>query len=127
MYSGYPSRDRWVFHGDGKEPLVLELKPTLMSNSVHLLREWACEHAGLVCLPTFVASDWVLKGALRIVLPEHQLSSFWLAAVYPRTQRGVFKLRLFIETLAAQFAGSEPPWDMPLIAQKLMPGRLVEP
>ena len=126
LYSGYPSRDRWVFHHEGAEPLMLELKPTLMSNSVHLLREWACEHAGIVCLPTFVASDWIVKGALRVVLAEHQLSSFWLSAVYPRTQRGAFKLRLFIETLAAQFAGSEPPWDVALIQRSAITPRLIE-
>jgi DNA-binding transcriptional LysR family regulator len=125
LYSGYPTRDRWVFH-NGDEQLMLELKPTLMSNSVHLLRDYGCEHAGLVCLPTLVASDAVLKGQLKIVLGDFQLSSFWLSAVYARTQRNVFKLKLFIETLAASFAGGEPPWDKPLIARKLMPSALIE-
>ena len=40
----------------------LELKPVLLTNSVHLLREYALEHAGIVCLPTLVASDAVLAG-----------------------------------------------------------------
>jgi DNA-binding transcriptional LysR family regulator len=125
LYSGYPTRDRWVFHR-AEEQLVIELKPTLMSNSVHLLRDYGCEHAGLVCLPTLVASDAVLKGQLKIVLGDFQLSSFWLSAVYARTQRNVFKLKLFIETLAASFAGGEPPWDKPLITRKLMPSTLIE-
>lgn len=126
LYSGYPTRDRWAFHRAGAEPVGIELKPTLMSNSVHLLREWGCEHAGLVCLPTLVASSAVCAGQLKIVLAEYQLSSFWLSAVYPRTQRGAFKLRLFIETLSAAFAGGEPPWDRALIERALIPKDLID-
>jgi DNA-binding transcriptional LysR family regulator len=127
LYSGYPTRDRWIFHREGAEALTLELKPMLMSNSVHLLRDYSCEHAGIVCLPTFVASDAVCDGRLKIVLGDFLLSSFWLSAVYPRTQRGTFKLKLFIESLAASFAGGEPPWDRPLIERGLMSSRIVEP
>jgi DNA-binding transcriptional LysR family regulator len=129
LYSGYPTRDRWVFHRavDGHdEPTTLDLKATLMSNSVHLLRDYGCEHAGLVCLPTLVASDAIQQGRLRVVLGEYQLSSFWLSAVYPRTQRGAFKPKLFIESLAHAFAGGEPPWDRELIARGLIPERLIE-
>jgi DNA-binding transcriptional LysR family regulator len=127
LYSGYPTRDRWIFHRDGADALTLDLKPMLMSNSVHLLRDYACEHAGIVCLPTFVASDAVCDGRLKIVLGDFLLSSFWLSAVYPRTQRGAFKLKLFIESLAASFAGGEPPWDTPLIERGLMSSRIIEP
>jgi DNA-binding transcriptional LysR family regulator len=129
LYSGYPSRDRWVFHpvGRGAEPIAIELKPTLMSNSVHLLREYALEHGAIVCLPTLVASADVVAGRLVALLPQHQLSSFWLSAVYPRTQRGVFKLKLFIETLAASFASGEPPWDKQLIERGLMTAALIDP
>ena len=126
LYSGYPTRDRWTFHRQGEDPLTLELKPTLMSNSVHLLRDYGCEHAGLVCLPTLVASDAIQHGQLRVVLGEYPLSSFWLSAVYPRTQRGAFKPKLFIESLAEAFAGGEPPWDRELIAGGLIPGQLIE-
>ena len=126
LYSSYPTRDRWVFHRDGAELQTLELKPKLLSNSVHFLREWACDDGGIVCLPTFVASDSVCRGDLKILLADYQLSSFWLSAVYPRTQRGDFKLKLFIETLAARFAGVEPPWDVPLIESGLMPMQLIE-
>ena len=38
LYSGYPTRDRWTFHGEGGE-LTTYLSAALLSNSVHLLRE----------------------------------------------------------------------------------------
>jgi hypothetical protein len=60
------------------------------------------------------------------VLSDWQLSCFWLSAVYARTQRGAFKLRLFIESLAAAYAASTPPWDLPLIEAGILPEHFVE-
>lgn len=126
LYAGYPTRDRWTFHRAGEDPVTLELKPMLMSNSVHLLRDYVCEHAGIVCLPTLVASEGICSGQLEIVLPAYQLSSFWLCAVYARTLRGAFKPRLFIESLSESFGSGEPPWDKPLIERGLLPAPLIE-
>jgi DNA-binding transcriptional LysR family regulator len=126
LYSGYPTRDRWVFHPRDQAALQIELKPALMSNSVHLLREYACEQAGIVCLPTLVAGEAIAQGQLKVVLGDYALSSFWLSAVYPRTQRGAYKLRLFIEGLAAAFSVGEPPWDRALIDKRLINPELLE-
>ncbi|HUN91756.1 MAG TPA: LysR family transcriptional regulator [Burkholderiaceae bacterium] len=123
-YSGYPTRERLVFHGrDGQE--AIELAPVLLTNSVHLLREYALENAGVVCIPTLVASEAVLSGALRIVLPEYPLNSFWLSVFYPTAVRSSFKLRLFLDGLVAAFPGL-PPWDRPLIERGLLPERFIE-
>jgi len=97
----------------------------LLTNSVHLLREYALEHAGVVCLPTLVAADAVTSGQLRIVLPEFQLGSFWLSVFYPTTQRNSLKLRLFLELLAESFTGT-PPWDEVLIEKGLLSAQLIE-
>ena len=123
-YSGYPTRERLAFHGPG-EPVSLDLDPVLLTNSVHLLREYALEHAGVVCVPTLVASDAVLSGSLKLVLPEHQLTSFWLSIFYPTTVRSSLKLKLFLETLNASFSGV-PPWDQALIDRKLLPPTIIE-
>ncbi|MES2113735.1 MAG: LysR family transcriptional regulator [Pseudomonadota bacterium] len=119
LYSGYPTRDRWIFDRPG-EQVSLDLKPALRSNSVHLLKEYACEHAGIACLPTLVASDAILAGQLRIVLDDWSLSSFPFSVVYARSHRGEVKLRLFIESLLASFSG-EPPWDRALTERGLLP------
>jgi len=125
LYSGYPTRDRWTFHrGDGSE-LTTYLAAALLTNSVHLLREYALEHAGIVCLPTLVAGEEIRDGRLKIVLPDYQLSSFWLSAVYAGTSRNAFKLKLFIEHIAAAFA-PVPPWDAALIEKGLLPRETVE-
>lgn len=117
-YSGYPTRERLAFHGDA-DPVVQEMKPVLLTNSVHLLREYALEDAGIVCLPTLVASASLLSGELVLVLPQYRLGSFWLSAFYPATVRGALKLKLFLQTLTASFSGV-PPWDQALIERKLL-------
>jgi hypothetical protein len=60
-----------------------------------------------------------------MVLPDWQLSSFWLSVVYPHTHRGGAKLKLFIESLLARFS-SEPPWDTALIREGLIPRSMIE-
>jgi DNA-binding transcriptional LysR family regulator len=126
LYSGYPTRDRWTFQKQDKRsakavsaPVIVDLKPVLMSNSVHLLRDYALAEAGIVCLPTFVAAECILNGALSIVLPDYRLSSLVMSVVYPKTQRGNSKLKLFIDSLTEAYAG-DPPWDLPLIEQGLV-------
>mgnify|MGYP001567766651 FL=1 len=109
----------------GATPQSLELKPTLLTNSVHLLSEYALEHAGIVCLPTLVASPPVLSGELVLVLPKHQLTSFWLSVFYPQAARSSLKLKLFLESLVKSFAGT-PPWDAALIDKGFVPEALIE-
>jgi DNA-binding transcriptional LysR family regulator len=124
-YSGYPTRERLVFHG-AAEQVALELKPVLLTNSVHLLRDYAQEHAGIVCVPTLVASDAVLRGELQLVLPSWTLSSFWLSVFYPTTVRSALKLKLFLELLTSSFSGSVPPWDRALVDAGFIGERIVD-
>jgi DNA-binding transcriptional LysR family regulator len=124
LYSGYPTRDRWTFYRDDQQ-LTTYLSAAMLTNSVHLLSEYALEKGGIVCLPTLVAADSILKGKLTVVMPEHLMSSFWLSAVYARTSRNTLKLRVFIEHIVKEFS-REPPWDQALISRNLILGKLIE-
>lgn len=119
-YSGYPTRDRVSFHREGAEPVTVDLKPVLLSNSVHLLREFALEQSGIVCLPTLVASEDLVSGRLVAVLPDYAISSFWLSMFYSRSSRSSLKLRLFIDSLSGSFP-DPPPWDAALLKADLLP------
>jgi DNA-binding transcriptional LysR family regulator len=118
IYSRYPTRNKWTFL-NGVEKVELDLPGTLRSNSVHLLRDYACEAAGIVCLPTFVAADELASGELVPLLGDYELSSFWLSAVYPATHRATVKVKRFVEFIADRFA-PEPPWDVPLIERGIV-------
>jgi DNA-binding transcriptional LysR family regulator len=123
-YSGYPTRERLLFYGKS-EQVSVDLKPVLMTNSVHLLSEYALEHAAIVCVPTLVASEHVCSGELKMVLPDYPLSSFWLSIFYPTSLRTSLKLKLFLEALSANFSGV-PPWDDELIRAGLLPDQIIE-
>jgi DNA-binding transcriptional LysR family regulator len=113
LYSGYPSRNRWVMTR-GDEVVEMELPGMIRSNSVHLLRDYALTGGGVVCLPTLVASAALLDGSLVPILTDYTLSPLSFAAVYPATQRQALKVKALVEFLA-EYLGPEPAWDRPLI------------
>jgi DNA-binding transcriptional LysR family regulator len=123
-YSGYPSRERVAFYGPSGK-VVLGLEPVLLSNSVHLLREYALEHAGIVCVPTLVASEALLAGQLKVVLPRYPLGAYWLSIFYPLALRRSLKLKLFLEGLTTRF-GARAPWDEVLVRARLLPRAIIE-
>lgn len=112
LYSRYPSRDRWVFTGTDRQ-VILDLKPALRTNSVHMLRDYAIDGGGVVCIPTIVAAEAIAVGRLKMLIENYQLSHFWFSAVFPKTQRNMFKLRLFLDHITTSFS-EIPPWDRAL-------------
>lgn len=115
LYSRYPSRDRWVFTGPDRQ-VFLDLKPALRTNSVHMLRDYASDGGGVVCIPTIVASEAIAAGRLKLLLKDYQLSHFWFSAVFPKTQRNMYKLRLFLDHITSSFA-EIPPWDLMILPE----------
>lgn len=116
LYSRYPSRDRWVFTGTDRQ-VILDLKPALRTNSVHMLRDYAIDGGGVVCIPTIVAADAISAGQLEPLLGGYELSHFWFSAVFPKTQRNMYKLRLFLDHITQSFS-EVPPWDQALEAKR---------
>lgn len=115
VYAGYPSRNRWAFERSGTG-LEMDLPGQVRTNSVHMLRDYALQHAAIVCLPTMVASASLLSGELVPVLTDYTLSSFHLAAVYPETQRQSLKVSVLVNFMSTQLQG-EPEWDQSLLAR----------
>lgn len=120
-YSRYATRDNWTFRR-AEEVLTLYLSPVLLSNSVHLLHDYALQSAAVVCLPTWVVAPALLDGRLQVVLPEHVLEPLTVSAVFSPTSRNAVKLRLFIDHLTTLFP-NVPPWDAQLMKAGLIPSR----
>ena len=57
-------------------------------------------------------------------MPEHQLTSFQLSAVFAATSRQEYKLRLLIEHITKAFTDM-PPWDRVLIERSLFSANLI--
>ena len=109
MYSGYPTRNRWIFHR-GDEEINIELPAKIRSNSVHLLHDFALTGGGITCLPTLVCGQDLLVRNLVPLLTDYELQTLELLAIYPTTQRRAVKLKLFVEFIVKRFSG-EPEWD----------------
>jgi len=118
LYSRYPTRDRWTFR-HGRRTAVVELAPVLRTNSVHLLRDYALADAGVVCIPTMVASEYLLDGRLRAVCAGHALETFWLCAVYPSARDVPVVLRRFLDAIAPRPI-QVPVWDRALVERGIV-------
>lgn len=113
MFSSYLSRNRWQFTR-GDESVELTLHSQMRSSSIHLLRDYALNGAGITCLPTLIASDDFISERLVPILNDYRLSSFDFAAVYPETQRRALRVRTLIDFLIERI-GEVPLWDQRLI------------
>jgi DNA-binding transcriptional LysR family regulator len=112
IYSGYPTRNRWIFRR-GDEEINIELPAKIRSNSVHLLHDFARTGGGITCLPTLVCGQDLVVRNLVPLLSDYQLPPLELLAIYPTTQRRAVKVKLFVEFIATRFSG-EPEWDQAL-------------
>jgi DNA-binding transcriptional LysR family regulator len=120
LYSRYPAAHVWEFRKGGAVTPV-ELDAVVRSTSVNLLRDFARGGSGIACLPTLIAAEDLLSGALVPVLRGYALPAFWLSAVYPSARASLKKLKLFLAELAAVPGDrAVPPWDRELIAKKLI-------
>lgn len=64
---------------------------------------------GVARAPSFVAADDLRSGALRTVLCEFEPAPLAIYAVYPHARHLPAKVRVFVDFLAARYAG-EPRW-----------------
>ena len=59
------------------------------------------------------------------MLPEFQLSAFWLSLFYPTSQRNSVKFKPFLELITQTFTET-PPWDRSLIGMGLLSRNFIE-
>lgn len=109
LYSAYPTRNRWTFARDGEDEVSLELIPSIRSNSVHFLRDFARADGGITCVPAHVCYDELSTGALIPILTEYRLPSLQLLAIYPVTHRQTAKVKLFVDFIERRFS-EQPQW-----------------
>lgn len=81
-----------------------------MCNNGQALRDAAIEGLGLAVLPTFIASEPIVRGALKPVLTDYQLVEPSIYAVWPPRRQLSAKARALVDALSRRF-GSSPYWD----------------
>ncbi len=124
LYSRYPTGDHWEFHRGKQRVSWISRRCSAATACTCCATMPASMRASSACRPRSRRAR-SSTDRLRILLPGFQLTAFWLSAVFPPTHRSTFKLKLFVESIAAGFTDG-PPWDRALIERGLIPPQLLE-
>lgn len=108
---------RWTFTrqaADGEaECQAVQVQAAIFLDATIAVRQAVCEGAGLSVLPDYAITDDLAAGRLIQVLPQWQLPSGGIYAVFPAARFRPAKVRAFVDLLAEreqqrQFIGAEP-------------------
>jgi DNA-binding transcriptional LysR family regulator len=111
VYSNRPVAEQWRFRSGDTWRVVRLAGQRLISNNGQALRDAAIAGLGLAVLPTFIASGPIVRGELKPVLGDHELSEPSIYAVWPPGRQLSAKARALVEALSSRF-GASPYWDL---------------
>lgn len=113
------ARRELTFHrgefGDDEPPgetyTLVEPGPTLSTIHIDTLYAAALAGMGITGVPSFVAADALLEGALERVLPQWHIVTMTIYAGMPTRQHLPARTRAFVDFLVETFGGNEhDPW-----------------
>ena len=110
VYSNRPVVEQWRFRVGDSWQVARVATQRLMANNGQALRDAAIEGLGLAVLPTFIASEPMVRGSLKAVLRGYQLAEPSIYAVWPPGRQLSTKARALVEALSRRF-GPSPYWD----------------
>lgn len=103
--------DSWHFKKDGVV-WTAKVRGPMRTNAVYALRDGALAGLGLALLPDWLVASDVAVGRLKIVLREFASPPTVVSAVHRTEQRGVPRVRAFIDHLVREYereAAARPP------------------
>ncbi|MFC4893172.1 LysR substrate-binding domain-containing protein [Pseudofrancisella aestuarii] len=98
LYRNNKTYDYWDFFKDGQKNSVL-VRGNLISNNGQLLKSSAINGLGVMLGPKFVVQDALDSKLITEVLPEYQLESKFLYALYSVRLRKSNNIKIFIDEL----------------------------
>ncbi|NYH48819.1 LysR family transcriptional regulator [Xanthomonas arboricola] len=90
---------RWQFAHATHAPQSVDVQPGVFLDATLAVREAVCQGAGISVLPDYVVADDLAAGRLLHVLPQWQLPSGGIHAVFPATRFRPAKVRAFVDLL----------------------------
>lgn len=110
QYSLTRDFQEWVFEtkkGTQKVPV----SGSYRVNNGEALRQAVVRGVGISRLPTFIAGPDLATGRLVRVLPQYQIPTQSLFAVFPERRHLPNKVRLFLDFIIDRIGGDHPLWD----------------
>ncbi|MEX0922171.1 MAG: LysR family transcriptional regulator [Rhodovibrionaceae bacterium] len=110
-YSYQLSGRQWRFRHPELGERRVKVSGRLKGNNGDALVAAAAGGLGVVLSPTFIVTEELRSGALRVLLPDWQVyPRIDVNAVFPASRNLSLKVRVFVDFLAARF-GETPSWD----------------
>jgi DNA-binding transcriptional LysR family regulator len=110
VYSHLPEPATWRWEDADGSPQRIDLQPVMQAGSGDFLTNAAAHGLGIVIQPTFIAAEAIRRGNLVPILENVRWPVTPAYVVYPPTRHLSYRVRAFIDFLAARFAGV-PQWD----------------
>lgn len=98
------NRKEWTFIKDGQET-VLELTSQLTINDTGALLNFTLADGGIAMLPKYFIEQQLKNKQLQIVLPDWQMPTYQVYAVYPSRRQLPQTVRSFVDFLVEEFEG----------------------
>lgn len=101
---------QWEFQAAGRDPLRVDLQPTLRLNNSLAIREAILAGAGVARMPTFAVGSDVRAGRLRPILTSWNTLEVSVYLVYPERRHLSPKVQAFADFIR-ECLGTSPYWD----------------
>lgn len=101
-YTLMPKPDRVILVGPDGERATVKMTGALSANHGELVIDAVLAGLGIGLTPDFIGTDAFCDGRLQVVLPDWQLPTSWIQAVYPQGGPVTPAVRHFIDALVAR-------------------------
>lgn len=114
-WDGLSPQHAWRFNHEGKQQLFRPSRLRMVANNAEALLSGALADLGIAHLPTWLISEYLLRGELQPLFCEDGLPSPEPSGIYALrlTRETDSRSRLLLEFLKNRF-GPIPPWDQAL-------------
>jgi DNA-binding transcriptional LysR family regulator len=109
-YSYAATADEWQMLDAGGQAHAVKVQCVMHTNNGDTARAAALGGIGVIWQPTFLVGADLRAGRLQRVLPDYHMPDIDVLAVYPSRRHLSAKVRVMIDFLVEEFAGT-PPWD----------------
>lgn len=109
-YSYAAMADEWQMLDAAGQPHTVKMPCVMHTNNGDTARAAALGGLGIIWQPTFLIGADLRAGRLQRVLPDYHLPDMDVLAVYPSRRHLSAKVRVMIDFLVRELAGT-PPWD----------------
>lgn len=110
QYSYFRGGTEWSFLYQGGEHKVVP-KGRLSINNSEAIRRALLEGLGIGQLPTFIVAKDIKANNLSIVMPEYQLPTHAVYAVFPQRKHMPLKVRAFLDFISERLNPTQAYWD----------------